>query len=427
MTLSAFAQAQVLQIDPQSIDAQAWIVIDPQSQQVIAEHAADVQRAPASLTKMMVGYLTIKAIEEKKISLDQIITVPEIVKTVQGDESRLKLKPNEQISVEQLLASLLIMSANDAALTLATVISGDVPSFLKLMNETAQNLGMKNTNFSNPSGITMVDHYMSARDLSLLAQAIVIETPLYLNYSKQQEFIYKDIYHRATNLLLKKYPNSVDGFKTGYTQAAGYNLALSSNLVDINTHEARRLLVVVMGSPSKQKRADMAETLMNIAYNYTQTTQLFKQNYKIASFPVINGENSRYNLTFKPDNSYHTLSLLNEPTVLNARQFDNTLQRFIIDPQLKTTLEPLKSPQHLKYHSKLLVSELTAPIQQSKMPLAEISITQFGKDVHNIQVVADVDLKEASLWQKICDWFQQWIDQFSGTQHKSELYQIPSE
>lgn len=426
-TLSMFSTAQVLQIDPQSIDAQAWIIIDPQSQQVIAEHAADQQRAPASLTKMMVGYLTLKAIENKTISLDQIITVPEIVTTVANDESRLHLKPNDQITVEELLASLLIMSANDAALTLATIIAGDVPSFVQLMNKTAKDLGMHNTHFGNPSGITMANHYMSARDLSLLAQAIVLDTPVYLNYSKQQHFSYKNISHEATNLLLKKYPNSVDGFKTGFTKAAGYNLAVSANRIDPNTQQARRLLVIIMGSTSKQKRADVAETLMNIAYNYTQTTQLIKSTYKIGSIPINNGKYSRFNVQLTPDESYHSLSLLAQPTLLNAKQFNNTLQRFIIDQNTQSTLEPLATPQQLKYQTKLLVSQLDAPVQQLQMPLAEVKITQFDQDVHHLQVVEDIQLEEASLWQRICDWFQQWIDQFNSTQPKSVIYQIPSQ
>lgn len=426
-TLSFISSAQVLHIDPQSIEAQAWIVIDPQSKQVIAEHAADQQRAPASLTKMMVGYLTLKALEDKKITLNQIITVPEVVTTVANDESRLHLKPNDQITVEELLASLLIMSANDAALTLATTISGDVPAFVQLMNKTAQDLGMKNTHFGNPSGITMPNHYMSARDLSLLAQAIVLDTPLYLDYSKQTHFAYKNISHEATNLLLKKYPQSVDGFKTGFTKAAGYNLAVSANKIDANTQQARRILVVVMGSTSKQKRADVAETLMNIAYNYTQTTQLIKTTHKIASLPIINGQYSHFNVLLPPNASYHTLSLLTQPMLLNAKQFNNNLQRFVIDPNTQSTLEPLPHPQQLKYQTTLLVSKIDAPIPKIQLPLAEIKITQFNQDVHNIKVLKDIKFEEASLWQKICDWFQQWIDQFNGTQQKSVIYQIPSQ
>ena len=425
--LSTGAHAQVLDILPESVDAKAWIILDPQSKQVIAEHAADQRRSPASLTKMMVGYLTLKALDDKKIALHQVVTVPDIVRTVAADESRLKLKPNDQITVEELLASLLIMSANDSALTLATLIAGDVPNFLKLMNSTAQELGMSNTHFSNPAGLTMADHYMSARDVALLAQAIVTNTPLYLRYSAQPTFSYHAIEHHATNLLLNKYAGVVDGFKTGYTQDAGYNLALTAHKVDQNTQQYRRLVVIVMGSSSRQKRADEAEKLMNIAYNYTQTKPLITQSYKIASLPIINGEYSSYSVMLHPTQSTYTLSLLPQPMRLDSKQFDAARQRFVLDRQTQQYLEPLTAPKQLKYQTTLLVDQLTAPMQQTAFPLAELKISQFDQEIHKMQVTHHIELSEAGVWQKICDWFQGLINNFNGTQPKSAVYQIPSQ
>jgi D-alanyl-D-alanine carboxypeptidase (penicillin-binding protein 5/6) len=139
------------------------------------------------------------------------------------------------------------MSANDAAVTLAEKISGSVPQFVARMNQEAQALGMKDTHFSNPAGITMPDHYSTAADLGLLAKAIVQDTPEYLYYSKMPSFSYNQRFHHATNLALKMDPTA-DGLKTGYTKAAGYNLALTAERPTFNPDvEKRRLIVVVLG------------------------------------------------------------------------------------------------------------------------------------------------------------------------------------
>ncbi|WP_245809133.1 D-alanyl-D-alanine carboxypeptidase family protein [Acinetobacter populi] len=422
-SISSVSFAQVLSIDPQTVEAKAWVILDPQSHQVIASYNENEHRAPASLTKMMVGYLSLQAVEQGKLNLEQIVTVPEVVTTVKGDESRLRLHPGDQISVQELISGLIIMSANDAALTLATLISGDIPQFLQLMNHTAQQLGMHNTQFDNPSGITMQNHYASAFDLALLSQAIVKNTPEYLNYSKQQEFSYKDIHHHATNILLKKDP-SVDGLKTGYTEAAGYNLALTANRLDPNTNEYRRLIVVVMGTASKQKRADVAYTLMNIAYNYTQTKQLFRHDQIIADIPVIGGQKPIYKINLPQSNSYHTLSLLTDDMVLNAQQFDNTSQRFILQKSPLEILEPLKQPQQMAFSIQLLQQQLDAPLIHTAMPLAKINVTQFKKIIHEVDIVQDVALDQASWWHRLVAWIKSWIQLIQGHSIKAVIYPI---
>lgn len=423
LTSSLFAQ--ILDIDPTTVDAESWIILDPQSEQIIASHHEKQMRAPASLTKMMVGYLSVKALQEKKISLNQIVTVPNIVTTVASDESRLKLQPGQHITIQELISSLIIMSANDSALTLGLTLSGNLPQFIELMNDTAKDLGMSNTHFSNASGITMQDHYSSAEDLALLAQKIVKETPLYLGYSKQQTFSYGDIYHEATNILLKKDP-SVDGLKTGYTQAAGYNLALTANRLDPITQQNRRLVVIVMGTASKQKRADVAETLMNIGFNYTQTKQLFNQEKLIAELPIVNGQKPFYAIKMRGDASYNTLSLLDSSTLLDAKKFDNAKQRFIIDPKTSSTLEPLKSPLNIEYRIEFPQQFLKAPLKQTAFTLAKVQVSQFGEQLYAIDVVEDLELEEANLWQKIIFWFKSWFTELQGNAAKAVIYQIPS-
>ncbi|MDU3122644.1 MAG: D-alanyl-D-alanine carboxypeptidase PBP6B, partial [Acinetobacter baumannii] len=159
---TTLTNAALLNIAPESVEAAAWTIVDTQSGQIIAEHNSHVQRAPASLTKMMVAYIALKEIKAGKLKLNEVITATPVVSVVQWDESQMYLKAGEQISVDQLLAGLIVMSANDAAVTLAEKISGDVPHFVQRMNQEAQALGMKDTHFSNPAGITMPDHYTTA-------------------------------------------------------------------------------------------------------------------------------------------------------------------------------------------------------------------------------------------------------------------------
>lgn len=152
---STIVNATLLNLVPESVEAQAWTVIDTQSGQVIAEHNSHVQRAPASLTKMMVAYITLKELQAGHLRKDEILTATPVVNMVMWDESQMYLKQGEQISVDQLLAGLVVMSANDAAVTLAERIAGDVPKFIARMNKEAQALGMKDTHFQNPAGMLM--------------------------------------------------------------------------------------------------------------------------------------------------------------------------------------------------------------------------------------------------------------------------------
>ena len=148
---SAMSHAALLNIVPESVEAEAWTILDSQTGQVIAEHNAHTQRAPASLTKMMVAYIALKEIQAGKLDKSEILTATPVVKTVMWDESQMYLKEGEQISVDQLLAGLIVMSANDAAVTLAEKISGSVPQFVARMNAEAKALGMADTHFSTTS------------------------------------------------------------------------------------------------------------------------------------------------------------------------------------------------------------------------------------------------------------------------------------
>ena len=418
------AHANLLNIAPESVEAQAWSIIDTQSGQVIAEHNSHVQRAPASLTKMMVAYIALKEIEAGKLRKEEVLTATPVVSTVMWDESQMYLKAGEQISIDQLLAGLIVMSANDAAVTLAEKISGSVPAFVARMNREAQALGMKDTHFSNPAGISMPDHYSTAADLGVLAQAIVTQTPDYLHYSKMPSFSYNQRFHHATNFALKLDPTA-DGLKTGYTKAAGYNLALTAERPTFNPHvDKRRLIVVVLGTPSAVKRAEVAHKLMDLAYTYTRDEEVIPKQRLIAELPVIKSTLKM----FKVETQHPTIvttSLYDQATPIDLNSYDVLTQRIhLIDAnQQVSTVEPLQTT-NTHINIKLNEQHLIAPLTQV-MNLATVSIYQNNQLIRSLQIENDVQIEEANIFQKIMIWFSNLFSFFSTNDTKNpKLYPL---
>ena len=420
---STIVNATLLNLVPESVEAQAWTVIDTQSGQVIAEHNSHVQRAPASLTKMMVAYITLKELQAGHLRKDEVLTATPVVKMVMWDESQMYLKEGEQISVDQLLAGLVVMSANDAAVTLAERIAGNVPKFIERMNKEAQALGMKDTHFQNPAGISMPEHYSTAADLALLGQALVTQTPDYLNYSKQQSFSYNNRFHHATNRLLKLDP-TVDGLKTGFTKAAGYNLALTANRPTMNPDTPeRRLVVIVLGAASAAKRAEVAYNLMNMGYTYTRNEVAIKDKQLIAELPVIKSTLKMFKLeTTKPQ--IITTSLYDQPFAIDLKTYDTTNQRIMLNTGngMIQTIEPL---QETKTHLNVEINEklLTAPLAKV-MQLATVQVYQNNQLIRTIAIEDDVQIEEANFFQKIALWFKQLFSFFSSDEIKVKTYPL---
>jgi len=420
---STIVNATLLNLVPESVEAQAWTVIDTQSGQVIAEHNSHVQRAPASLTKMMVAYITLKELQAGHLRKDEVLTATPVVNMVMWDESQMYLKQGEQISVDQLLAGLVVMSANDAAVTLAERIAGDVPKFIARMNKEAQALGMKDTHFQNPAGISMPEHYSTAADLALLGQALVTQTPDYLNYSKQQSFSYNNRFHHATNRLLKLDP-TVDGLKTGFTKAAGYNLALTANRPTMNPDTPeRRLVVIVLGAASAAKRAEVAYNLMNMGYTYTRNEVAIKDKQLIAELPVIKSTLKMFKLeTTKPQ--IITTSLYDQPFAIDLKTYDTTNQRIMLNTGNGTiqTIEPL---QETKTHLNVEINEklLTAPLAKV-MQLATVQVYQNNQLIRTIAIEDDVQIEEANFFQKIAIWFKQLFSLFSNNEVELKIYPL---
>lgn len=418
--MSAISHAALLNINPESVEAEAWTILDSQTGQTIASHNEDLQRAPASLTKMMVAYITLKEIQAGKLDKNEVITATSVVNMVMWDESQMYLKEGDQISVDQLLAGLIVMSANDAAVTLAEKISGSVPKFVERMNQEAKALGMQQTNFQNPAGITMPEHYSTAADLAKLSQALVNETPNYLFYSKQQSFSYNQRFHRATNLLLKMDP-TVDGLKTGFTRAAGYNLAATAIRPSMDMSLSnRRLIVVVMGSKSAIKRAEVAHKLMNLAYTYTRNEVALKDKQVLAELPVVQSTLKMFKVaTKKPE--LITTSLYDQSYSIDLNQFDQSTQRVMLDTGngVLQSIEPLRETQT---HLNIEVNEtqLTAPLAKV-MQLATVNVYQNNQLIRTILIEDQVDIEEANFFEKFLQWL---FGLFSNTNADVILYPI---
>ena len=420
---STITHATLLNINPETVEAEAWSILDPQSGQVIAEHNSHVKRAPASLTKMMVAYIALKEIKAGHLNKDEVLTATPIVQVVQWDESQMYLKQGEQITVDHLLAGLIVMSANDAAVTLAEKISGSIPQFVERMNKEAKALGMNDTFFQNPAGITMPEHYSSAADLARLGSALVKDVPEYLNYSKQTSFSYNNHFHKATNILLKQDP-SVDGMKTGFTKAAGYNLALTaSRPTGLYNEPDRRLIVVVLGAKSGLKRAEVAHKLMNIAYTYTRNEVAIKDKQLIAELPVIKSTLKMFKVETKQPQLI-TTSLYDPALSIDMNTFDQPHQRIMLDTGngVPQSIEPLQQTQT---HMNVEVNEklLTAPLAQV-MRLATINVYQNDRLINSIDISDDVNIEEANTFQKFVFWIKSLFGLFSSDSDAVKIYPL---
>jgi serine-type D-Ala-D-Ala carboxypeptidase (penicillin-binding protein 5/6) len=400
---SSASYANLLNIAPESVEAEAWTIVDPQSGQIIAEHNSHVQRAPASLTKMMVAYIAFKEIQSGKLNLNEMLTVSPVVNHVMWDESQMRLTVGESVSVDTLLAGLIVMSANDGALMLAERISGNVPNFVARMNAEAKALGMQNTHFANPPGITMPEHYSSAADLALLGQALVNETPQYLQYSKMPNFSYHNQFHHATNLLLKV-DSSVDGLKTGFTKAAGYNLALTARRPTGQPYvPERRLVVVVLGTPNAQKRAEVAHKLMNVAYTYTRNEAVIQAGQTVAEIPVKKSNYTWFQVK-AIGVQVATTSLYQHSMPIHLKDFDQATQRirYTAENGGQQLIEPLNNT-NTKVDIRLPTQTLTAPLHQ-KMDLADVKVYQDNQLIRSFSIQNQVEVEDLNLFAQFSAW-----------------------
>ena len=262
----------------------AWILGDVTSGQVLLAEKADERIEPASLTKLMTAYLVFNAIRDKKLALEQ--QVPVSARAWRAAGSRMFLDPHRPVTVDQLIKGMEVQSGNDACVALAEAVAGSEEAFVQLMNREADRLGMAGTHFMNPTGLPDAQHYSTARDLYTLAATLIREFPdEYLRYYAIKEFRYNNISQPNRNRLLWLDP-TVDGVKTGQTEAAGYCLIASSK------RGSRRLLSVLLGSTSETARTQESLKLLNWGYQFFDDVKLFGSGEVVRTLEVWKGSQS---------------------------------------------------------------------------------------------------------------------------------------
>jgi D-alanyl-D-alanine carboxypeptidase (penicillin-binding protein 5/6) len=248
-------------------DARAYILVDYNSGQVLAERNADTHLEPASLTKLMTCYIVFHALQSGTLKLTDPVTISEHAWRAEG--SRTFVQVGSQIPAEVLIKGMIVQSGNDATIAIAEHVGGTEPAFVQLMNEYAKRLGMTNTHFDDSSGLPSPTHYTTARDLSRLATALVHDYPQYYAWFSIREFIWNNIKQENRNGLLER-DSTVDGMKTGHTDSAGYCLVTSAKRQDM------RLIAVVLGSGSIKGREDASAALINYGYTFYESVNVRK-------------------------------------------------------------------------------------------------------------------------------------------------------
>ena len=293
LALILFLPLLVLAQTPPQVVGRAWVLADVSSGQILAAEKPDERFEPASLTKIMTAYVVFAALKEKKLALDQPVSVSE--KAWRAPGSRMFIEPKRPVSADELIRGMIVQSGNDACIALAERIAGSEEAFAGMMNREAERLGMKNSKFMNASGLPDPQHYSSARDLYLLASALIRDFPeQYAQYYSLREYRYNGITQPNRNRLLWL-DSTVDGMKTGFTEAAGYCLVASSK------RGPRRLLSVLLGSTSESMRAQESQKLLNWGFQFFDAVKLYAGGAAVKEIEIWKGTKSTLKAGFRND------------------------------------------------------------------------------------------------------------------------------
>jgi D-alanyl-D-alanine carboxypeptidase (penicillin-binding protein 5/6) len=252
---------------PPKVDAPAYILIDQASGRTLASERADERAEPASITKLMTAYVTFRALKEGRLKLDELVPISERAWRAEG--SRTFLNVGDRVPVEVLLQGMIVQSGNDAATALAERLGGSEEVFGQLMTREAKRLGMKNSNFTNATGLPDPALYTTPRDIAILSRALIGEFPQYYRWYSQREFVWNNIKQGNRNGLLYSDPTA-DGIKTGFTDSAGYCLASSAK------RNGTRMIAVVFGTKSPRIREQASAALLNYGFAFYETATLRK-------------------------------------------------------------------------------------------------------------------------------------------------------
>ncbi len=317
---SATASAVVPAPAPPSVAATGYLLVDMDSDTVLAARDADQRLEPASLTKIMTAHIVFREIRDGSVKLTDQVLVSEKAWRTPG--SRMFIEVNKRVSVEDLLKGLIIQSGNDASVALAEHVAGSEDAFVNLMNQHAQRLGMKGTHFVNATGLPHENHYTTPEDIARVAEATIREFPDFYELYSVKEFTFNDIRQHNRNTLLWR-DDSVDGVKTGHTEAAGYCLVSSAK------RDNMRLISVVMGTKSENARAKESQSLLNYGFRFFETHRLYGAGDRLTRTRVWLGENEQVSLGLAAD--LHV--------TIPRQHYDKLDARTEIRPQLRAPLD----------------------------------------------------------------------------------------
>lgn len=280
LTGKAMSQSVLIPSPPQ-IAGSSYVLTDPKSGRIIMEENSHERLPSASLTKMMTAYIVERELDEGRIAMSDM--VPISVNAWKTEGSRTFVREGTQVSVEDLLRGVIIQSGNDASVALAEFVAGSEGAFVDIMNQQAQLLGMKDTNFVNATGLPSPEHFSTAYDLAMLARAIINDYPENYPLYAEKHFTYNNIRQPNRNSLLWR-DDSVDGLKTGHTEEAGYCLVASAKRNDT------RFIAVVMGTNSSEARAQEIQKMLNYGFRYYESERLFRSGQELIEARVWGGQ-----------------------------------------------------------------------------------------------------------------------------------------
>ena len=343
-----------------SLTAKGYLLIDYNSGQILAEKASTERMEPASITKLMTAYVAFNAIKSGQINLTDEVLVSEKAWRTQG--SRMFIEVGKRVPVELLLQGMIIQSGNDASVAIAEHVAGTEATFAELMNQAALQLGMLDTQYRNSTGLPDPDNYTTATDIAKLANAIILEFPEYYAWYSQKQFTYNGITQDNRNALLWR-DASVDGLKTGYTEAAGYCLVSSAQ------RENMRLISVVLGASSSSARANDSQALLNYGFRFFESRLLYSAGQTVAEERVWYGDPEIVPLVTRDD------LFISIPR--------GSFERLDATSSVPTSLE--------------------APLDRDVM-VGNLSITLDGQQIATVGLYPTASVKEAGIFGRLADW-----------------------
>ncbi|QCU89685.1 D-alanyl-D-alanine carboxypeptidase family protein [Thiomicrorhabdus sediminis] len=351
-----------------NVAANAYLVIDFNSGHIIAEKRSDERVEPASLTKIMTGYVVINELTNGNMSLDDMVTISKKAWKTPG--SKMFIEVGKQVSVRDLMKGMVIQSGNDASVALAEHIAGSEEVFAQLMNKYAQNLGMTGTNYVNATGLPHPDHYTTAQDLAILTKALITKFPDEYKWYSEKKFTFNNITQYNRNKLLWQDP-TVDGLKTGHTESAGYCLVSSAKREDM------RLISVVLGTDSAKMRIRESQKLLNYGFRFFETHNLYKAQARLNDVKVWEGNRDLVGVGLAQD-LFITIP---------RGQYKNITIESTINPEIKA---PLAAGQEL----------------------GSLEVTLGDKVISQQTLVALDSIEEGSFFKKLVDQFKLFINSF---------------